>query len=99
LLSRQEANRAFASRDLSVSDASVYDCVPLRIREARKAALSSNGGDYERWINMTQIAPCVFEVAEDWSAEWPIRDYCHLEGYVVLTAKDLETLESLDLDD
>jgi len=74
-------------------------CPAIDLREPENPAMSSNGGDYHRWLNCRQYTPGVFIVEEDWSADWDIADYSHMEGIIVLTQQEVRELISLPLDE
>lgn len=62
----------------------------LVTRQSENPAKNLNGGDYDRWLNCHLISPGLYRAVENWSAEWDIKDYDHLDGYVVASQQELQ---------
>lgn len=75
--------KTIAPAERSISD------ITIITRESSNPRKNLNGGDYDRWLHCVLIVPGLYRAIEDWSAEWPIDDYDHMDGYVVVSQEDL----------
>ena len=80
----------------SVKDCSVQDELNIVTKHCNNFRKSNDGGDYTYYLNMIQVSPCIFKVKEDWSCGIDVIDnYVNYNGYLVMSAKDLEMFLSL----
>lgn len=84
---RKEA--VVALKTIAPKDRAIAPYVKVVTRESEDHSKSHNGGDYDRWLNCHLVTPGLYKAKENWSAEWPIENYCHLDGYMVITQGDI----------
>lgn len=70
----------------------------IELRVPRDWRFANNGGDYYRYLTLKEVSFGIFKAKEDWSAEWDISGYYHLEGYICLSKSEVDYLLSLPLD-
>lgn len=84
---REEAIEAL--KEIKPQDRAIAPYVKIITRESENPYKNLNGGDYDRWLDCELIVPGLYKAKENWSAEWPIDNYCHMDGYVVLSQGDI----------
>lgn len=84
---RKEAVAAL--KTIAPKDRAIAPYVKVVTRVAEDHSKSHNGGDYDRWLNCHLVTPGLYKAKENWSAEWPIENYCHMDGYMVITQGDI----------
>lgn len=76
-------------KTITPQDRAIIPYLRLVTRESEDRSKNLNGGDYDRWLNCHLVSPGLYRAKEDWSAEWPIEDYYHLDGYLVASQDDV----------
>ena len=76
-------------KTITPQDRAIIPYLRLITRESENPAKNLNGGDYDRWLNCRLISPGLYRAIEDWSAEWDISNYDHMDGYLVVEQQDL----------
>lgn len=76
-------------KTIAPQDRAVVKYLRLVTRESENPARNLNGGDYDRWLNCHLVTPGLYRAKEDWSAEWPIENYDHMDGYVVVAQEEI----------